>query len=76
MKTLLVTLIGILFAVKSYSQHSLKIIVRDDEKKPLAGATLTIKPVNRTSITDSLGVATFNDLAPGGVFPFGFICRI
>ena len=65
MKTLLVTLIGILFAVKSYSQHSLKIIVRDDEKKPLAGATLTIKPVNRTSITDSLGVATFNDLAPG-----------
>lgn len=49
-----------------YAQHSLTLAVKSAaEKIPLAGATVTIKELNKTATTDSLGNVLFNNLAAG-----------
>lgn len=40
-------------------------IKNSEEKEPLAGATATISTLNKTTVADSLGIATFADIAPG-----------
>jgi outer membrane receptor for ferrienterochelin and colicins len=48
------------------AQHSIKISIKDkEEKNPLAGASATIQSINKTVVADSLGIASFINLAVG-----------
>lgn len=49
-----------------YAQHTIRLSIKNsEEKEPLAGATATIASVNKTTVADSLGVATFANMAAG-----------
>jgi iron complex outermembrane receptor protein len=49
-----------------YAQHTIRLSIKNsEEKEPLAGATATISTLNKTTVADSLGIATFADIAPG-----------
>lgn len=66
MKKLLVIGIVLLCACKTHAQYTIKLsIKKSDNKAALAGATATITPINKTSIADTLGIASFTDIAPG-----------
>ena len=49
-----------------YAQHTVKLLIKNSEEKhPLAGATVTIASLNKTTLADSLGVAIFAGIAAG-----------
>src|SRR4051794_22564428 len=66
MKKILVLCIVVLCAFTAYAQHTIRLYIKsNEEKRPLAGATATIVSLNRTTVADSLGMATFRDIAAG-----------
>jgi outer membrane receptor for ferrienterochelin and colicins len=66
MKRILLLCIVVLCAFTSYAQHNVTIsIKKSEDKTPLAGATATIVSLNKTSVADSVGMATFTNLAAG-----------
>jgi outer membrane receptor for ferrienterochelin and colicins len=66
MKKLLFIGIMLLGAFKAGAQHTIKLsIKKSGGKTALAGATAIISSINKTAIADSLGIATFADIAPG-----------
>ncbi|HEY1114935.1 MAG TPA: TonB-dependent receptor [Chitinophagaceae bacterium] len=49
-----------------FAQHTLSIVVRSEEgKEPLAGATVTLPALQRSSAADSSGLALFDNLPAG-----------
>ena len=66
LKQLLFISIVLLFTLNTYSQHTIKLSIKShEEKTPLAGATAIIPSINKTTIADSLGIATFTNIADG-----------
>lgn len=66
MKKILCLYILLLSVLTSLAQHTIKLSIKHNEdKSALAGATVRIKAFNKTVIADSLGIATFNNLASG-----------
>lgn len=66
MKQTLLLCIVVLCAFTSYAQHTIRLFIKSSEEKtPLAGATATIPTLNKTTVADSLGIATFADIAAG-----------
>lgn len=58
--------IVVLCAFTTYAQHTIRLsIKKSEENTPLAGATATIPTINKTTVADSLGIATFADIAAG-----------
>ena len=59
-----------------YAQHTIRLSIKNsEEKEPLAGATATISSLNKTTVADSLGIATFADIAPG-TYTITNVCTI
>lgn len=53
-------------ALAAYTQHTITLSIKNSEEKmPLAGATATIISLNRSTVADSLGIATLLDIAAG-----------
>ena len=48
-----------------YAQHSIKLIIKNDEKEILAGASVSIPYLNQSIMADSNGVAVFNNIPAG-----------
>lgn len=66
MKKILFLCVIVLYAFTTYSQHTITLsIKKNEDKKPLAGATATIGQLNRTALSDSLGTITFANVAAG-----------
>ena len=66
MKRLLFVSIVLLCSINTYAQHTLKLSIKNSAQETrLAGATVIIGSINRTAIADSLGIATFANIAPG-----------
>ena len=66
MKKMLLLSIVVLCAFTTYAQHTIRLSIKNSEEKtPLAGATATIAALNKTTLADSLGIATFADIAAG-----------
>jgi iron complex outermembrane receptor protein len=56
----------VLCAINTYAQYTIILSIKKNEYKTvLAGATATIVSLNKTSIADSTGIATFANLAAG-----------
>jgi iron complex outermembrane receptor protein/outer membrane receptor for ferrienterochelin and colicins len=56
----------VLLAVASFGQHSLKIkVVHAGTREPLLAATISIKSLNKNTVTDSAGFASFQNLPSG-----------
>lgn len=48
------------------AQNSFKAIIKSEkENSPLTGATVTIKAINKTAISDSIGLVTINNIPSG-----------
>jgi len=53
-------------AFTTYAQYSIKLSIKNSEDKtPLAGATASISLIHKTTIADTLGIATFANIAGG-----------
>ena len=66
MKKILLLSIAVLYAFTTYAQYTITLSVKSSEEKiPLAGATATIIALNKTTVADSAGVATFTNIAAG-----------
>lgn len=66
MKKILFLCIVVLCAFTTYAQHTVTLsIKKNEDKSPLAGATATIVSLNKTTVADSLGVASFANIAAG-----------
>ena len=53
-------------ACTTYAQYTVKLSIKNAEQKTaLAGATAIISSINKTAIADSLGIATFANIASG-----------
>ena len=66
MKKILLLSIAVLCAFTTYAQYTITLSVKSSEQKiPLAGATATIVALNKTTVADSAGVATFTNIAAG-----------
>ena len=66
MKKVLFLSAVLLWAFTAYPQHTIKLAIKKAEtKEPLVGATVTITSLNKTSIADSFGIATFTDIGAG-----------
>ncbi|MCU7550508.1 TonB-dependent receptor [Chitinophagaceae bacterium LB-8] len=66
MKFILSVCLIALSAISAHAQHKLKLSIKNAEaKEPLAGATATIKSLNRTAIADSSGLVSFDNLKAG-----------
>lgn len=64
-KTIFLSLV-LLFAFPTFAQHTLRLSIQSrEEKTALAGATVTIATLHKTTLADSLGLARFTDLATG-----------
>ncbi len=57
----------VLFATSgSFAQHVIRLSIKSNqESKPLPGATATIPSLNKTTVADSSGLATFTNIAAG-----------
>jgi outer membrane receptor for ferrienterochelin and colicins len=65
MRTVL-SLIVVLSAITAYPQHTLTLSIKSNQQKiPLAGATATLLPSNKTTVADSSGIAIFADISAG-----------
>jgi outer membrane receptor for ferrienterochelin and colicins len=66
MKKILFLCMVVLCAFTTYAQHRITIsIKKNEDKAPLAGATATIVSLNKTTVADSSGIATFTNIAAG-----------
>ncbi|HMR90851.1 MAG TPA: TonB-dependent receptor [Chitinophagaceae bacterium] len=66
MKIVFKSIVFFLFPYIAISQESLRIKVADaDEKNPLTGATVVLKPLYKSVVADSAGIALFTGLAAG-----------
>lgn len=66
MKYLLSLCVVLLAYTGISAQHTIRLSIKNsEEKEPLAGATATIASLNRTTAADSLGIASFADIAAG-----------
>lgn len=66
MKKSILLIAMLLGTIYIYAQHRLTFIVKNSEsKEPLAGATITIKKINKSSIADPSGIATITDIPAG-----------
>jgi iron complex outermembrane receptor protein len=66
MRNLLTFCIVLLAFTGIKAQHTITISIKNSEEKtPLAGATAAIVSLNRTTVADSLGIATFANIAAG-----------
>ena len=66
MKHLLSLCFALIAFTSIYAQHTIKLSIKNSEEKaPLAGATATIIILNRTTVADSSGFATFANIAAG-----------
>ena len=66
MRKILFLCIVVLCAFTTYAQHTISLLIKKvEDKTPLAGATATIVQLNRTVVADSLGLATFANVAAG-----------
>ena len=66
MKKILFLCIVALCAFTTYAQHTISVAIKKNEDKtPLAGATATIVSLNKATVADSLGIATFANIAAG-----------
>lgn len=66
MKKILFLCIVVLCAFTTYAQYTITLSIKNSEDKaPLAGATATIVQLNRTTVSDSLGIVTFANVAAG-----------
>ena len=66
MKKILLLCIAVPCALITYAQNIVTLsIKKDEDKTPLAGATATIVSLNKTTVADSTGIATFENIAAG-----------
>jgi outer membrane receptor for ferrienterochelin and colicins len=66
MKKLLFLYIVVLSGLTTYAQQNIKISIKKNaDRTMLAGATATILQLKKTTVSDSLGIATFANLASG-----------
>jgi outer membrane receptor for ferrienterochelin and colicins len=66
MKHILFVCMVLLYNSSICAQHTIRLLVKSkSEDQSLIGATLTIRSINKTTITDSTGLATFTNLAAG-----------
>ena len=66
MKKILFLCIVLLCTLITYAQHTIRLSIKNSEDKSLlAGATATIISLNKTSVADSSGIATFTNIPPG-----------
>src|SRR5688572_14635284 len=68
----------LLCTLKALAQENLEIkVFNADTKMPLANANVVLSPLNRTTVTDTNGIALFTTLSPGryefGITHAGFI---
>ena len=56
----------VLYALPDYAQHTIKVSIKaSQERSPLPGATASITSLNKTTVADSMGIATFVNIAAG-----------
>ena len=55
----------LLFSTGLFAQHSIKLLIKNDEKEILAGATATISSLNQSAVADSNGLVVFNNVSAG-----------
>lgn len=66
MKHILTVCMLLIATTGIYAQHTIRLSIKNSqEKQPLAGATVTIPTLNKTTVADSLGIATFANIAAG-----------
>ena len=66
MKKLIFVYLLVLLAVKSSAQHTIQLSIKNNsDKTTLAGATVSIKQLNKTVIADSAGITIFKDILQG-----------
>ena len=66
MRKILFLCIIVLCAFTTYAQHIVSVAIKKNkDKTPLAGATATIVLLNKTTVADSVGIATFANIAAG-----------
>jgi outer membrane receptor for ferrienterochelin and colicins len=66
MKYIFFVCLWLLACNNSYAQHSFNLSIKNNEDKTaLVGATASIASLNKTTFSDSLGIATFTNLAAG-----------
>lgn len=66
MKYALLLCIAVCCACMTHAQHTLNLLIKNaNGKSPLAGASVTIQPINKYQVADSTGLAVFRNLAPG-----------
>lgn len=66
MKLILSLCIVLLAGTGMYAQHTIRLSIKDSEgKELLAGGTATMSTLNKTTVADSLGIATLADIAAG-----------
>ena len=66
MKHILSLCILLIAATGIYSQHAIRLSIKNNEdKEPLSGATASIPTLNKTTISDSLGTAIFINIPAG-----------
>jgi iron complex outermembrane receptor protein len=66
MKTGIALFLFLLLAVCANAQHTVKLLVKQgEENAPLAGATVAIAAVNKTTVSDSAGLAVLTNVPAG-----------
>ena len=66
MKSFYFLFVAMMFSLIANAQNEAVIVIKDAKSsEPLTGATITIKGLNKTAITDTNGVATFFDIPNG-----------
>jgi outer membrane receptor for ferrienterochelin and colicins len=66
MKKVLCLSVIVLCAFTNHAQYTIKLsIQKAEDKSPLPGATVVLRFLNRTTIADSLGTATFENVRAG-----------
>ena len=62
----LLFLIFLFVCTGTFAQHTIRLSIKSSkEKTPLAGATVIISALNKTVVADSIGIATFTNIAAG-----------
>src|SRR5688500_16525177 len=67
MKSIFIYCIITLYALKGFSQHGLRAVIKDATSTPLQGAVINIKELHRSAVADSAGFALIKDI-PAGKF--------
>jgi iron complex outermembrane receptor protein len=68
MKKMLFLCMVVLYALPGHAQHTIRLSVKSkEERSTLPGATAIISSLKKTTVSDSLGIATF-DAIPAGTY--------